>query len=234
MSLFILAISGYVLYERSRKVKGERKLRAKISRDLHDEVGGLLTGISMQTDLLRLSDRQVNVQSIESIGQYSREAIQMMDDIVWAIDSSNNDESSLSDRMKLIATQLLDPMNSVVIFEMDPGDGRKMTQTVRQNLYLIFKEAIHNVCKHSDATFIRVGMRNVGGSIDLYVCDDGKNASKRNVVPSHNGQGLYNMKLRADQIGATLRYGFTENGYEVWVNVPNTSNKWMRRIKFWR
>src|SRR5690606_2203772 len=98
--LFIAVLFGYILYERARKRKGEDRLRKLISRDLHDEVGGLLTGISMQTDLLRLKDGRSHVQSVESIGSYSREAIQMMDDIIWAVDSRNNQQGNLSDRMK--------------------------------------------------------------------------------------------------------------------------------------
>src|SRR5690606_29487087 len=82
--LSIGGIAGYIVYERTRKLKSEERLRKRISRDLHDEVGGLLTGISMQTDLLRMKNYPSNF--VESIGSYSREAIQMMDDIIWAVD----------------------------------------------------------------------------------------------------------------------------------------------------
>src|SRR5690606_22461379 len=131
----------------TRKLKSEERLRKRISRDLHDEVGGLLTGISMQTDLLRMKNYPSNF--VESIGSYSREAIQMMDDIIWAVDSRNNQQGSLTDRMKFLATQLLGPMDVAVIFDIDQRDDRKISQKVRQNLYMIFKEALHNICKHS-------------------------------------------------------------------------------------
>src|SRR5690606_32684836 len=169
--LSIGGISGYVVYERARKVKGEEQLRRRISRDLHDEVGGLLTGISMQTDLLRL--RNYDSNSIESIGSYSREAIQMMDDIIWAVDSRNNQQGNLSDRMKFLAAQLLDPMDVVVTFDIDQQDDRKISQKIRQNLYLIFKEALHNICKHAATTAVHIKLHYTGRHIEMVVRNDG-------------------------------------------------------------
>src|SRR5690606_10550415 len=114
-------ICAYILYERSRRTKNEFQLRGKISRDLHDEVGGLLTGISMQADLLRLKMGDQEAQSIEAIGNHSRQSIQMMDDIIWAVDARNNDQESLGDRMKYVASQLFDPLDITVSFELEQG-----------------------------------------------------------------------------------------------------------------
>ncbi len=219
--LFIGGVSGYIVYERARKVKGEERLRKRISRDLHDEVGGLLTGISMQTDLLRLKDG--HTPSIESIGSYSREAIQMMDDIIWAVDSRNNQQGSLSDRMKFLAAQLLEPTDAVVNFDIDQRDDRKISQKIRQNLYLIFKEALHNICKHSTANTVYIKLHHTGSHIELVVRNEGTSKHQAERLPGRKGHGHRNMQLRAEQLGGTFTGGPDHAGYQVSVVVPTRS-----------
>lgn len=217
LSIGISGILAFFLYERSRRTKNEYRLRGKISRDLHDEVGGLLTGISMQADLLRL--RAEEQPAVGAIGEHSRQATQMMDDIIWAVDARNNDQESLVDRMKYVARQLLEPREIEIVFELDQGE-RKIAQTVRQNLYLIFKEAIHNILKHSNATSVRIGLYFTVGSIVLYVQDNGTKTESQQVL--RKGNGVRNLQLRASQIGAHLQCGFTGAGYEVRVTAPNS------------
>jgi len=229
----IAGVLAFFLYERARRTKNEYRLRGKISRDLHDEVGGLLTGISMQADLLRLKAagaEDSDARPVLAIGENSRQATQMMDDIIWAVDARNNDQESLTDRMKHIATQLLEPLNIELSFDFEPGE-RKIPQSVRQNLYLIFKEAVHNISKHSNATAVRIGLRMTSSNIELAVCDNGT-ASKKSGTPGRRGNGLRNMQLRADQLNAYLSCGFTATGHEVRVNVPGYRKRFINWIQF--
>lgn len=228
--LFIGGVSGYIVYERTRKLKGEERLRKRISRDLHDEVGGLLTGISMQTDLLRFKNNHSS--SIESIGNYSREAIQMMDDIIWAVDSRNNQQGSLSDRMKFLATQLLEPMDVAVIFDIDQRDDRKISQKVRQNLYMIFKEALHNICKHSTAKTVHIKLHHTGNEIEMVVRDDGAGKLGTERSTGRKGHGHRNMQMRADQLGATFMAGNGKDGYQVSVILPTRGGFFANPFKY--
>src|SRR5690606_41087699 len=105
-ALVLLLIGGfaaYILLQRVKRNKEETTLRKQISRDLHDEVGGLLTGISMQADMLDMQASPAQQAGADAIGQYSREVVQMMDDIIWAIDVRNNDPGSLQERMEYLA-----------------------------------------------------------------------------------------------------------------------------------
>ncbi|GGG97204.1 hypothetical protein GCM10007415_35610 [Parapedobacter pyrenivorans] len=228
LCLTIAGILTFFLYERSRRTKNEYKLRGKISRDLHDEVGGLLTGISMQADLLKLK-MGGEEQAVMAVGNHSRKATQMMDDIIWAVDTRNNDQDSTVDRMKYVAMALLDPLDITISFDFEHGE-RKIAQSLRQNLYLIFKEAIHNICKHSNATAVRIGLRFTSRTIELYVCDNGKDSKKR-FGEGRSGNGLRNMQLRADQINADLWCGFTEDGYMVKLTAPYHRMRLFNRIR---
>jgi len=232
--LIVGGTTGYILYERGRKVKGENRLRRRISRDLHDEVGGLLTGISMQTDLLRLKGDGNRLESVDSIGSYSREAIQMMDDIIWAVDTRNNQQGNLSDRMKYLAGRMLEPMDISVTFEADEQEDRKIPQSVRQNLYLIYKEAIHNICKHARATAVNVKLHHSGSKLELVVSDNGKAAEtpQGRQTTTRTGYGKQNMRMRAEQIGGIYEAGHTPTGYEVKVIVPLKRHHWLNPLRY--
>jgi signal transduction histidine kinase len=218
--IFLGGLTSFVLYERTRKVKGEKKLRKQISRDLHDEVGGLLTGISMQADLLRLGRYIQQADSVASISDYSREAIQMMDDIIWAIDARNNQKGSLGDRMKHLAGQMIEPLGLDITFDMDHRDERSMPQSIRQNLYLIYKEALHNICKHGGYPKIYVKLHVRAQRIEMAIRNEGGGEVTPHILASRPGQGTQNMQLRAEQIGGHFSSGPIASGYEVKVMVP--------------
>ncbi|GGH30836.1 hypothetical protein GCM10011418_43210 [Sphingobacterium alkalisoli] len=218
--VFIAGLTSFVLYERTRKVKGEKRLRKQISRDLHDEVGGLLTGISMQADLLRLGRYIQQADSVASISNYSREAIQMMDDIIWAIDARNNQKGSLGDRMKHLAGQMLEPLGLDITFDMDHRYERSMPQSVRQNLYLIYKEALHNICKHGGNAKVYIKLHVLAKRIEMTIRNEGVEEVEPHILAGRPGQGVQNMKLRAEQIGGRFSSSPIDTGYQVEVTVP--------------
>ncbi len=167
---------GVVLYViaimRSSQLKRDKKLRLELARDLHDEVGGLLTGIAMQTDLMAIGQQSAGRhQSLEKIAAYSREALQTMDDVIWAIDSRNNSQGSLEDRMRFLVSQIL-PMQDVdVKFDINLQSADQLPQYVRQNVYLIFKEALHNICKHSPNAKVDIFLKIDRHQLILRLCN---------------------------------------------------------------
>jgi len=199
--LYILAIM------RSSQLKRDKKLRLELARDLHDEVGGLLTGIAMQTDLMTM-DQQIGGRhrSLEKIAVYSREAVQTMDDVIWAIDSRNNSAGSLEDRMRFLVSQIL-PMQDVdVQFDINLHSAGQLPQYVRQNVYLIFKEALHNISKHSPEGKVDVFLKIDAHQLILRLSNTLQftgGAASDTRYP-RRGQGISNMKRRSEAIGAKL------------------------------
>lgn len=223
ISLFIVGLTAFILYEKSKKLRSERQLRNQISRDLHDEVGGLLTGISMQTQLLLMQKEETfgREKSLMSISAYSREAIQMMDDIIWAIDLRNNHRGSLGDRMKFFANQMIPKPSMSACYEMDHHNERKIPQPIRQNLYLIFKEALHNACKHGKKGPVHISLCIRANAVTMAIRNQSADAEQ--VVSSsekRQGQGQLNMRVRADQIGASISSGKIGQEYVVEVVTP--------------
>lgn len=189
-----------------------QKLRTKIARDLHDEVGSMLTRISILTELLKYKNQ--HNPEIEQIAEASRQATNTMSDVLWSVDARNDKMGNLVDRMREHADSLLQPLDISIHFEAEGLDMNcTMNMQTRQNLLMILKEAIHNIAKHSNATQVNILLRNGNNHFKMVISDNG-------TTPSLNrhgsGQGLKNMQLRATEIKAKLTID-TTNGYTIYL-----------------
>jgi signal transduction histidine kinase len=86
-----------------------------------------------------------------------------MSDVIWSIDSRNDRVEDLLQRMKEHLHEVLEPKDIDYYIEtLRINPKSKIPVNVRQDLYLIFKEAINNVAKHSDATEVRIRLSTEG------------------------------------------------------------------------
>jgi signal transduction histidine kinase len=105
-------------------------------------------------------------------------------------------------RMKDTAEGLLGAQNIEFEFvESGLDSAGRLSPTVRENLYLILKEAVHNAVKHSRATKVRVSVQGEGKGMVMSIEDNGKGIDPD---PGRKGNGLRNMAMRAERIGATF------------------------------
>jgi signal transduction histidine kinase len=95
---------------------------------------------------------------------------------------------------------------------------KKLPVQVRQNLYLIFKEAITNVAKHSNASRADVYLIREGSQFQMVISDDGTEISENGHTSSLNGAGLKNMEMRAENINATFSIN-RDKGFTVTVEM---------------
>jgi len=207
--LVIALVAGIIyLYLQSRleqRLKVER-LRTKLSSDLHDEMSGLLSGIAMQTDVLqmRVEDGPAK-DKLKRIGQVSRQAMSKMNDVIWSIDSRKDKMESLIEHMRDHADNILHPLEINYDLELIKIDPEVIIPfEIRQDLFFIFKEAINNVAKHAHATEVRILLENTGKEFRLKVVDNGQGARLNGNGIEHKGQGLTNLRMRAQRIQANL------------------------------
>ncbi|MEJ0033315.1 MAG: ATP-binding protein [Bacteroidota bacterium] len=179
-----------------------QRLRTKIASDLHDEVGSMLTRISILTEVLKIKNK--NHSEVEHIALASRQATSTMSDVLWSVDARNDKVENLVDRMRDHADSLLHPKNIDINFKIE-GDGTKeLNMQTRQNLLLIFKEAINNIARHSNATRVEIGLKAGKNELSVMIKDNGSIAPPKNGKGS--GQGLKNMQMRAKEINASLTF----------------------------
>ncbi|MEO0735128.1 MAG: histidine kinase, partial [Bacteroidota bacterium] len=201
-------IYGIFKYRLEQALKVER-LRVKISSDLHDDVGGMLSGLAMQTEILELTATEETKPKLARIADLSRSAMSRMRDTVWAIDARKDKLENLVDRMREHAAETLSSRNFQYAIKLDTLDLKKNLATdVRQHLYLIYKEAITNVAKHSRGDTVNVTLSGRRG-FTMTIHDNGAVEEKDYKT---TGLGLSNMRMRARAIGGELEIS-TEEGY---------------------
>ncbi|GMN09043.1 hypothetical protein MTsPCn9_05010 [Croceitalea sp. MTPC9] len=215
MTLIVLV---YVLFRyRLRQVLALERLRTKISSDLHDDVGSLLSGLAMQTELLEENANENDKKRLNKIASISRSAVSQMRDLVWSIDSRRETIADLIERMRELAEELLLPKD--IAYTLDCNNiqnlNKKLPAQTKQHIFLIYKEAINNILKHSDGDLVAIKLGNSSKGCQLIIKDNG---SEKDVYKS-SGLGLSNMAMRAEKLRASLKFE-SENGFGIYLSLP--------------
>jgi signal transduction histidine kinase/outer membrane lipoprotein-sorting protein len=208
-----LGLLVFLYRRRLRKVRREHAIRNRIAADLHDEVGSSLTRIYFQANSLssqELSGEKYNRQ-LKTIAETSQQALATMSDMVWSIDPRFDSMRELLGRMKDYAYKLRDELHFEYQFEVKGNvETEPVSQVVRQNLFMIYKEALINAIKYGDGSEIRI-LFCFDGGIRLVVTNSYSDSSSAKTDWKQGGRGLENMKLRAAKVGAELTTT-TQNG----------------------
>ena len=203
--MILITIMGilYSVYRfRLNRLLELERLRIKIASDLHDDIGSALTRISLESELLNTnSDPESRKEGLSRIGNMSREIISSMSDVVWSIDSRNDSIEDLINRMKDFSFSLSSLRNTRVIFETENLNmQKKLKVDLRQNIYLIFKEALNNTIKYSVSDEIKVELKNIDGEFGMTILEPLSDFNPQKLT----GHGLRNMEMRAEKIGGKI------------------------------
>lgn len=216
IGLISLALVWSLIKYREKQVEKEKLLRLKIAGDLHDEVGSTLAGISMQADMLLNGHEGHTKTYLQNIAENGRLAVQTMGDIVWSIDSRNDDNVSLFQRMERYGQKVFGVSDISIRFHYDEGiEKQYISQQIRQNVMLIYKEALTNVIKHAEASQVDVSITSLNKGFKLAIADNGKGLAGRHLAVSTvtvSGHGLRNMRMRAKGIGADIEFPEVKKG----------------------
>ena len=218
--LILLVLVGIIIYYRikQKELIKMQDLRMGISSDLHDEVGSLLSGITMQTQMLEVIPDDQKSDFIKDIGVNTRRAVATMRDLVWSIDSRRDKIEDLKDKIADTCHQLLEPAEFKYEINLS-GDIihlRTLNPKTKKEIYLIAKEAINNIVKHSNGDTVKIRLFAMRNQLRLTISDNGDSQAK----PSLSGQGLENMKYRTNSIGGKIKIGQSNGIFEVQISVP--------------
>lgn len=178
--------------------------RNRIAKELHDDLGGTLSGIVLHSHFMieQLEDSNVNAvkKSIDRIQNAASEMITKLNDIVWLINPKYDTLGKLVQRIEEFAMDMAKAKGMQVKIDTPENSAAVALDThARKNIYLICKEAINNAVKYSNATelYLKIGWSE--NNLLLLVEDNGKGFDTTIIG---NGNGLSNMKQRAQDIGA--------------------------------
>ena len=206
LMLIVGALSVYALYRyRVARLLELERVRTRIASDLHDDIGSNLSLIAGLSEVLRQQTRQVDSQIAERlsvIANASRQSVEAMGDIVWAVNPKRDNVLDLAHRMRRFGSDSLKARN--IEFRLaapKPNQNVKLNAEVRREVFLVYKEGIHNIARHSGCQTAEAALKIERGMIILELRDDGLGFDEANVDQGH---GLESMRRRAEKLGGRI------------------------------
>jgi ligand-binding sensor domain-containing protein/signal transduction histidine kinase len=197
------------ILEHQRAVEQER---ARIAKDIHDDLGASLTRINLLSQSVRrdTDDPSQTIKNLDQICTTARQLTRTMDEIVWAVDPQHDTLDSLANYFSKLIHELLGASGIRCRLDFPVQlPAWPLTAEVRHNLFLAFKEALHNVLKHSAATEVRISFALEPAAVAVSITDNGRGFDPTVLAETapNGGQprlrlnGVVNMRKRLQEIG---------------------------------
>jgi signal transduction histidine kinase len=204
--LFLLALLIYYFHnERVKRLLAVEKIRNKVARDLHDDMGSTLSTINILTSMAKtklVTDPVRTTDYLGKISDNSERMMEAMDDIVWSIKPSNDSMQKITARMREFATNVLEAKEIELEFNVaEEVYDVKLDMEARRDFFLVFKEAVNNAAKYSKATMVDILIRMKNKKLQFEIKDNGVGFD---VAGADGGNGMGNMKKRAEAMAGQL------------------------------
>jgi ligand-binding sensor domain-containing protein/signal transduction histidine kinase len=190
---------------REERLQALEQVRRRIATDLHDDIGSSLSQINLLSEVVRqrVGRDAANVaEPLLLISNASNEMVSSMSDIVWAINPQRDHLSDLIHRMRRFASDTLATRDIEFQFQApDSAVDIKLGANLRREVFLIFKESINNLVKHSGCTQADISFQLSDNSLWLKVSDNGRGFD---AGQESDGHGLGSLRERARSIGGRL------------------------------
>ncbi|MEP7075104.1 MAG: two-component regulator propeller domain-containing protein [Acidobacteriota bacterium] len=208
-SMAALMIYAFYRFRLSRLLE-VANIRTRIATDLHDDIGANLTKIAILSEVAqrpgertseRDADRKDNL--LGTVAEISRDSVSAMSDIVWAINPKKDSLIGLTRRMRQYAEELLERSDIRLEFNAPHVEpDLKLGADIRRDLYLIFKESVSNIVRHSSAVSVRIDLHlNENNDLILRIRDNGLGFDTSS---EYDGNGLSSIHKRAKDCGGQL------------------------------
>lgn len=208
--------------EQEKALQEERvKTRERIAAELHDDVSSTLGSISLYSESLKSrlnKEPEKSEEYLNKLNDLTHEAQEIMEEVVWSLSPQHDTLKELILRISDYAGEFCCDNNlSCNLVTMESTVDFIIDEVTRKNIYMILKEAMHNIQKHARATQIKIRVGVEQEYFLLEITDNGQGFN-REALPrkSKGGHGLFNMENRARQIKAQLDI-FSESGQGVQI-----------------
>ncbi len=209
------------LHEQQQALEKER---SRIARDLHDQLGANLTQVALLGEMAEADkNAPAEVEShAQQISQTARETTRALDEIVWAVNPSNDTLEGLVNYACKYAQEYLAlaglRYRADVPAQLPPA---AIPPEVRHNVFLAFKEAVNNVVKHAQASEVWIRLRLEPGRFTLSIEDNGHGPGGLDSKAARTRNGLRNMRRRMEDLNGEFSIGpGSQGGTQVHLAVP--------------
>lgn len=205
----LMALLGLLFYSyyrmRIKQIEAMQKVRNRIARDLHDDVGSALSTINIFSAMAKQnfgSSPQKAELLVGKISETSQHMLYNMHDIVWSISPKNDTMQSIVARMREYASSVCEAKNIEAVFDFSTAVSElHLDMNKRYDLLMIFKEAVNNSVKYAGCTRIIITLNYNASLLHLEVSDNGCGFDSATVK---QGNGLANMQQRGTNLKGTL------------------------------
>jgi signal transduction histidine kinase len=200
--LAALTLAGFGVYRfRAARFRHIEQLRVRIAADLHDEIGSNVASIALLSKLgQRTGTPESKVPELAEISRIAQQTAHNIREIVWFINPDHDTLPEMITRMREVARTLLSGLEHH--FEA-PAEAEtvRLSLEFRRDMFLVFKEALHNIVKHARASRVDIEISQARGRFHLRVQDNGVGFEEKN---SAAGNGLKNLRLRMARLGGQV------------------------------
>lgn len=232
LAAILIGFAVYTIYRyRIARLLELERVRMRIASDLHDDIGSSLSQVAILSEVARqqISGSDVPVlKPLSMISRISLDSMESMSDIVWAINPHKDRLHDLTQRMRRLAGDIFTAREIEFDF-LVPHDGqsRKIGPETRRQVFLIFKESVNNIVRHSSCTKAKVEFRIEGRWLLLNMSDNGRGFDTQ---CESDGNGLASMRARAKRLGGQLDVASRKGeGTALKLAVPYYGHRWRRK-----
>jgi signal transduction histidine kinase len=210
--------------ERLRQNEALERERARIARDIHDQLGANLTQIALLGELVESDKHSADdvTEHARQITQTARDTTRGLDEIVWTVNPSNDTLEGLANYACKYAQDYLSLAGLRHRLEV-PADlpPIPIPPEIRHNVFLAFKEAVNNVVRHAQAQHAWIRLRQQAPGFVLEIADDGRGPGDIGSAAARRRNGLRNMRRRMEDLGGQFEITRApEGGTLVRLTVP--------------
>jgi signal transduction histidine kinase len=214
--ILLVLLSSYILYRyRVHFLLKEERTRNKIARDLHDDLSATLSSISFFSEAAKRDEPKGSNRFLQRIDESAVEAKEKINDIIWAIDPGNDDWESFLTKCKRFAAEMFESKDITYNIDIDTKAEIPINIKGRKDLWLVFKEIITNLVRHSESSTAKVIFKSDKDRFIIVIEDNGIGFDTEK---NYKGNGLTNIKKRVSSI--------SKNCNLILESEPGKGTKW--------
>ncbi|MDB5202448.1 MAG: putative signal transduction histidine kinase [Ferruginibacter sp.] len=180
-------------------INAQQEERNRISADMHDDLGAGMTTIRLYSEIAKNKIGNNSMPEIDKISSSADELLIKMNAIIWSMSSSNDSLGNMVAYIRSYAQEYFEDSDIICQISI-PEDlpDLEVSGEIRRNIFLVVKEALHNIVKHSGASVVNIILQQEPTGLSLTIRDNGKGIDVENIRLF--GNGLKNMRKRMEDV----------------------------------
>ena len=206
-----------ILEKELEKQKSVENERARISRDMHDEIGAGISAIKLQSEILKMQSQNISHLEIDELIKISENMNHSMREMLWSLNVANDNIENFTDYCIHYLENYFSKTNINFNFQKNIQNQKSIIKSeIRRNILMVIKESAHNIVKHSQASQATFQITDENQNLKIKISDNGKGFSSES---SSVGYGLSSMRSRTESLDGEFSLISDDSGTTVFLSI---------------